>query len=174
MTTKRSKDPRKQALALLEKLGIRNAPIQVDKIAKMLGAQVRFSPLDEEISGMIFIKNDVPIIGVNSLHHPNRQRFTIAHEIGHLTLHRDLITNEVHVDKQFPILMRDGKSATGTEKIEIEANQFAAELLIPTFLVDQVLIANAFDIDDERPLDELAKKFRVSKQTLEYRIRNLT
>jgi Zn-dependent peptidase ImmA (M78 family) len=37
----------------------------------------------------------------------------------------------------------------------------------------QALGGKPFDIDDDGPLDELAKKFRVSRQALEYRIRNL-
>ncbi len=121
---------------------------------------------------MVYIKDGVPIIGVNSLHHPNRQRFTIAHELGHLELHRQMITSNVHVDKNFPALMRDRKSATGTEQIEIEANQFAAELLMPIALIEQALAGKQFDIDDDGPIEELAKKLRVSKQALEYRIRN--
>jgi len=144
----------------------------VERIAKALGAQVRFSPFDAELSGMVYIKDGVPIIGVNSLHHSNRQRFTIAHELGHLELHRQMITSNVHVDKKFPALMRDPKSATGTEQIEIEANQFAAELLMPIALIEQALAGKQFDIDDDGPIEELAKKFRVSKQALEYRIRN--
>lgn len=157
---------------LLESLNIRTPPVPVEKIAKALGAQVRFSPLDEELSGMIFIKDGIPIIGVNSLHHPNRQRFTIAHEIAHLQLHKKLITNEVHVDKQF--LMRDQKAAAGTDDVEIAANQFAAELLIPRVFLEQALAGKPYDIVDDSPLDELAKKFRVSKQMLEFRIRNLS
>ena len=82
-----------------------------------------------------------------------------------------MITSEVHVDKDFPVLMRDPKSATGTEKVEIEANQFAAELLMPEALIKQALESEPFDIDDDSPIEELAKKFRVSKQALEYRIR---
>ena len=119
---------------------------------------------------MIYIKEGVPIIGVNSLHHPNRQRFTIAHELGHLELHRQMITTTVHVDKNFPALMRDPKSATGTEQIEIEANQFAAELLMPRELIEQALAGEQFDIEDDGPIEEIAKKFRVSKQALQYRI----
>lgn len=161
-----------RAQELLNRLGIKSVPIPVERIAKALGAQVRFSPLDEELSGMIFIKDGVPIIGVNSLHHPNRQRFTIAHEIAHLELHKEIISKEVHVDKNFPVLMRDPKSATGTDDIEVQANQFAAELLVPKALLDQELAGKPFDIDDERPLEELAKKFRVSKQALEFRIRS--
>ena len=173
MAVKRNADPEARAEEVLLKFKYRSLPIPVEKIARDLGAQVRFSPLDEELSGMIFIKNNVPIIGVNSLHHPNRQRFTIAHEIGHLEMHRDLLTETVHVDKQFAVLMRDGSSATGTEKIEIEANRFAAALLAPKDLIDQALAERPFDIEGKSPLDELAKRFRVSKQMLEYRISNL-
>lgn len=171
MSPKSSDDPQTRARQVLEKLAIKTAPVPVDKIAKALGAVVRFSPLDEELSGMVFIKDGVPVIGVNSLHHPNRQRFTIAHEIGHLVMHRELISESVHVDKQFRVLMRDSNSATGSEAIEIQANQFAAELLIPSTMLDLTKMTAA-DIDDDAPLDALAKKFRVSKQMLEYRIRN--
>ncbi len=161
-----------RANKLLGSLNIDQIPVPVEKIAKSLGVRVRFSPLDDELSGFVFVKNGVPIIGVNSLHHPNRQRYTIAHELGHLELHRQLIASEVHVDKKFPVLMRDPTSASGTELIEIQANQFAAELLMPRTLIEQALDKKEFDIDDDGPIEQLAKKFRVSKQALEYRIRN--
>lgn len=164
--------PYERARALLARLQISGTPTPLETIARKVGAQIRFSPLDEELSGMIFVKEGVPIIGVNSLHHPNRQRFTIAHELGHFELHRDMITSAVHVDKNFPGLMRDTVSATGTELIEIQANQFAAELLMPKDLLDSALAGKEFDIDDEKPIEDLAKKFRVSKQALMYRIRN--
>ncbi|HEV2352068.1 MAG TPA: ImmA/IrrE family metallo-endopeptidase [Terriglobia bacterium] len=164
--------PYERARALLERLHIHSSPTPVEKVAKALGAQVRFAPFDDELSGMIYIKDEVPIIGVNSLHHPNRQRFTIAHELGHLELHREMITSSVHVDKDFPALMRDQRSATGMERLEIEANQFAAELLMPRKLVDEVLAGEQFDIEDEGPIEGLARKFRVSKQAVEYSIRN--
>jgi Zn-dependent peptidase ImmA (M78 family) len=165
-------NPCLRAQELLAHLGIHTVPTPVEKVAKRLGAQVRFSPFDHELSGMIYVKDGVPIIGVNSLHHPNRQRFTIAHELGHLQLHRPMITSNVHVDRSFPALMRDPRSATGTERVEIEANRFAAELLMPRKLIEQALAARQFDIDDDGPIDELAKRFRVSKQAVEYRIRH--
>ena len=163
----------KRVKALLEKQNVTAAPVPVQKIAKSLGARIRRSPLDEELSGMIYLKGRTPIIGVNALHHANRQRFTIAHEIAHLELHRESIVDQVHIDRKFPVLMRDAKSATGTECMEIEANRFAAELLMPTFLLSEMLKKKGFDIDDEKPLASLARKFRVSKQALEYRIRNM-
>lgn len=177
MASQRNSKPANQAEELVARFGIRSAPVPVDKIARLLGVQLRFSPLDEELSGMIYINENTPIIGVNSMHHPNRQRFTIAHEIGHLQLHRHLITGKVHVDKQFRVqfakLNRDAKSSTGTEKIEIEANQFAAALLMPRAILMSALESKRFDIDDESPLNELAKSFQVSRQALEHRITNL-
>ncbi len=163
-------DPRDAAEKVALAFGVKSAPVPVDRIAKSLGAILRFSPLDEELSGMIHIKDNVPIIGVNSLHHPHRQRFTIAHEIGHLTLHRHLITASVHVDKGFPVLMRGVTSALGTDQVEIDANAFASQLLIPKFLLDQVKLKESFDIDDDSPMEELAQKFRVSRKMVEFRL----
>lgn len=173
-------DPEKAAASVLQRFGFGDtAPIPVDKIARGLGAQLRYSPLDNELSGMIFIKDDAPIIGVNALHHINRQRFTIAHECGHLEMHRNLLSAEVHVDKEFsvPVLLnRDVQSSLGTEPIEVQANRFAAALLVPLELLQKTLggrLASA-DIDDESPLDELARKFRVSKSMMEYRLKSLS
>jgi Zn-dependent peptidase ImmA (M78 family) len=164
-----------RANKLLASLGVPGIPVPVDKIAKSLGARVRYSPLDDELSGFIYIKDGVPIIGVNSLHHPNRQRFTIAHEIGHLQLHPDFITSAVHVDKQFAesVLKRDTASTTGTERLEVEANQFAAALLMPGGILDDLLEESPIDIEDEGSIEEWATKFVVSKAALQYRIRNL-
>lgn len=164
-----------RAHKLLAHLGFREIPVPVDKVARSLGARVRYSPLDEELSGFIFIKDGVPIIGVNSLHHPNRQRFTVAHEIAHLQLHREFITTAVHVDKQFAesVLKRDTSSATGTELLEVEANQFAAALLMPGDILDELLEESPIDIEDESAIEEWAKEFVVSKAALQYRIRNL-
>jgi Zn-dependent peptidase ImmA (M78 family) len=163
--------PEDRAHELLKKNAIRSFPVPVEKIAKSIGAQINYRPLDDELSGMIYVNKGVPIIGVNALHHPNRQRFTIAHEIGHFVLHHNLIVAQVHVDKQFPVLLRNGISSTGTNSEEIEANRFAAELLMPRFLLKAIL-KKPLDIDDEGPIAELAQKFKVSKQALEYRIRN--
>lgn len=168
--------PEAQAEKLLDELKITSVPVPVEKIAKLLGAQLRYSPLDDSLSGMAYVKDGTPIIGVNSLHPPNRQRFTIAHEIAHLCMHREYITNTVHVDKTFPmsVLKRDAKSAAGTERLEIQANQFAASLLMPRKALDHVLAETKVDLVDEDALENCAKKFKVSKATLQYRIRNLS
>lgn len=166
-------DIRQKVKTLLEKNGIDRPPVPVEKVASWLGAKVRYSALDEDMSGMIYIGNDGPIIGVNSRHHRNRQRFTIAHEIGHLELHRGTLVNRVHIDRTFPVLMRDASSATGTRLMEIQANSYAAELLMPSFLLLEMLKEKGIDIDDEEPLNRWSRKFGVSRQALEFRIRNL-
>jgi Zn-dependent peptidase ImmA (M78 family) len=167
------KSPQEEAKMLLEQLNITQPPVPVEKIARHLGAKIRFSPFDGDISGMIYIKDGIPIIGVNSLHPPNRQRFTLAHECGHLVLHRDLITQEVHIDKKFAVLRRDDKSATGKEKIEIDANRFAAELTMPHAFLLRALGNDVIDIDDSDLVNRLAQEFKVSADAMKIRMTNL-
>lgn len=59
-------------------------------------AAVRYSPFEGELAGMLVRGDGQIVIGVNSLHPLNRQRFTIAHECGHLLLHK----GEFHVDRR--------------------------------------------------------------------------
>ena len=168
--------PSEEAEALLVRLNIIKVPVPVERIAKAQGAVLRYEPLDEELSGMIYLKQDTPRIVVNALHHPNRQRFTIAHEIGHLILHREHISTAVHVDKEFRIdfrLNRDTKSTLGTDYIEIEANQFAASILMPRSFIERLMEDKEYDFDNEGPIRDLARRLRVSKQALQYRIGNL-
>lgn len=164
-----------RAQALLDDLGVERIPTPVRRIAKQLGAQLRYSPLDDELSGMIYVRDGIPIIGVNSLHHINRQRFTIGHEIGHLRLHPNAISKVVHVDKGFAesVLRRDSVSASGIERIEVEANQFSAALLMPRSALEERLGGFDPDVDDETWLEEVAREFTVSRAALQYRIRNL-
>lgn len=160
-----------EANRILEEFSITAAPVPVDKIAKGLGAVLQYAPLDEELSGMAYVKDGKPIIGVNAMHHPNRQRFTIAHEIAHLVLHREHISAQVHVDKAF-IMKRDPVAATGTDALEIEANAFAAQLLMPIDLVKQALAAES-EFDDETAIAAVAKKFKVSTAAIQNRLMSM-
>jgi pimeloyl-ACP methyl ester carboxylesterase len=58
----------------LKKHRIKKPPIPVAQIARALGAEVRYSPFDGELAGMLVRGEGETIIGVNSLHHPYRQR----------------------------------------------------------------------------------------------------
>ena len=140
---------REQARALVEKLGLKAPPVPVEKLAKALGVRVEYNPFDDELSGMAFLRDGKPVIGVNANHHPNRQRFTIAHELGHILLHRPRLDAAVLIDKNKNFIPRDAISAEGTDPVEVEANAFASELLMPVKLVRQVLSESTRDLHDD-------------------------
>jgi Zn-dependent peptidase ImmA (M78 family) len=154
---------------LLEEHRIQTPPVAVEPIARKLGAEIRYIPFQGkgEISGMVFREEGGrAVIGVNSLHHQNRQRFTIAHEIGHLLLHKH---RDVHVDKA---LFRDDVASQATDPNEIAANRFAAELLMPKHLL-MADLAQDVDLENEDDLLGLARRYRVSVQALTFRLANL-
>lgn len=164
---KKAETLRPKVTALLEEHGITKAPIPVELIAEKFGATVRFSPFDGELAGML-VRGDghSPVIGVNSLHHVNRQRFTIAHECGHLLLHK----GDVHIDTSFRVNLRNKDSSKANNPEEIEANRFAAELLMPYEMIMSDLEKYEIDMEDENQLKELADKYEVSVQALTHRI----
>jgi Zn-dependent peptidase ImmA (M78 family) len=163
---------RREAQELLKRFGLRTPPIPVERLAKELGATLQLAQLDDELSGFVYVEDAVPVIGVNSRHHSHRQRFTIAHEIGHLQLHRDKISDAVHVDKGFRILRRDQTSAAGVEQMEIEANAFAAELLMPEELLHGE-IKGPVDVDDDGRVTTLARRYKVSPAAMRNRLLGL-
>ena len=169
---KRRPDPEARARELLAKLRIGHWPVAVETVARKLGVTVTFVPLEETLSGMIVMKNTAHVV-VNSLHHPNRQRFTIAHEIGHFVLHMQEIGSEVHVDKKFLAFARDNKSSDGSDRREIEANRFAAALLVPRDCLVEALQGRILDVEDDDLVEDLAKRFQVSRQMMAFRIAGL-
>jgi Zn-dependent peptidase ImmA (M78 family) len=153
--------------SVLEDAGSPGAPVPVEKIARRLGVQVRYAPFDGDISGMAHITEGVRILGVNSLHHPNRQRFTLAHELGHLLLHPRELERQLHLDKGS--LYRDTLSSEGTDPFERTANAFASELLMPKRLIERA-IDPRLDLEDDDAVARLARKFRVSITAMHYRL----
>ena len=160
---------RAAALRLIEEHGVRAAPVPLDRIIRAAGVIVQYGPFDGELSGMAFIKDGQPMIGVNSLHASTRQRFTLAHELGHILLHRPVLeASGVHVDKGS--LRRDSLASEGVDDQEIEANNFAAELLMPEPLLAAALGGHNLDLEDEEAVQALAKKFKVSATALQFRV----
>lgn len=157
---------------LLRTHNITEPPIPVAKIARAEGLEVVMRHLETDISG--FLAKTGPsagLIGVNS-HHPRvRQRFTIAHELGHFFLsdHEGL-----HVDHKFEFKLRDETSAEGTDPEEVEANSFAARFLMPTKMLKRdVTEMGPIDAVDESAIRDLAQKYQVSAQALLIRIHQL-
>ena len=161
---------RRAAQDVLATSAVRSLPVPVERIIKARGIVLQYAPLDEELSGMAFIKNGVGIIGVNALHHPNRQRFSAAHELAHHILHAEYITEVMHVDRGHRVLHRDELAAQGTDPLEKDANAFASELLMPRqFLIDTVG-DTGIDMDDDGAIETLARKFKVSTSAMRNRL----
>lgn len=162
---------REAAVELLRWAKVEEPPVPVERLAKRLGAEVRYEPLDGDLSGMLFREEGRTIIGVNALHSKSRQRFTIAHELGHLQLHEGY---GIHVDHRFPIRRkRDERSSQGLDLDEIEANGFAAELLMPTEMLERDLDDTDPDYEDDELARRLADRYRVSLQAMAIRLGKL-
>jgi Zn-dependent peptidase ImmA (M78 family) len=166
------------ATRVLRKCKVSTTPVNILRVAQSLGAKVAFEPFGEELSGMLVRKEDQVIIGVNSRHPNTRQRFTIAHELGHWQLGHEgeLFLDKTLRSKSVSVKKRDQRAAAGSDREEIQANAFAAAILMP----EQMLIAaveKRLQGDDEYEIDrlvgELANEFEVSSQAMEHRLTNL-
>lgn len=155
---------------LLREHDVNNAPVRVATIAETLRADVQYEPAEDDLSGFLYRdrRNKRTVIGVNAAHHPNRQAFTIAHELGHLLLHD---FEDVHVDRKFKVWLRSETSSQGSDLEEKEANLFAAELLMPArFIKRDVSRIVALDISDDKVIQELAEQYGVSTQAMTFRL----
>lgn len=149
---------------------VKRPPVPVEKIAAAAGARVLFSDFNEEVSGLLIRKEGAVVIGVANEQSAERQRFTIAHELGHLLLHDG---EEIHVDKIFRVNLRSQLSSKAEDVEEIEANAFAASLLMPLAFLKADLQNVVLDIDDPGQIDALARRYEVSTQAMTFRLMNI-
>lgn len=163
---RRNQGVEQKALALLQQVGADAPPINPEKLARFLGIKVRKTDLGEGCSGVLVREAGSAVIGVHWSHHPNRQRFSIAHEIGHFVLHK----GGTYIDQDVVARFRDEDSGAGTEQEEIDANVFAAALLMPSEWVTRAYEDSPLRFGDDEGLDELAKRFKVSTQAMSYRL----
>lgn len=137
-------------------------PIPVLEIAEQNGVDVVFSDFGKHkdtVSGFcdfnsakLYVNKDEPM---------NRQTFTIAHELGHWMLHKELFVND---PDRYPVLLRSG-TGDNSDPLEIEANHFAANILVPQKLLKPVK-------DAANPA-KLADIFKVSRIMMEIRLKNV-
>lgn len=145
----------------------RCAPVDITALATSLGLTVYESyELSPGISGKICRDTSGESssgysISVNATEPYRRRRFTLAHECGHYLLHRAKIGNELTDDA----LYRSEKLNT---KEEFEANNKAADLLMPRRLMNDYIKRGEVDIDF------LANEFEVSAPAMKVRMRYLS
>jgi Zn-dependent peptidase ImmA (M78 family) len=150
----RNREARKRAQQMLKMANAKEPPVDPKVIAELLGFTVLEYPLPYTTSGLTFIEEGVKVIGVNSQHAPTRQRFSIAHELGHyLSGHEAYDSGGTHVDDRPSYLDPQHRQ-------EIEANEFAAELLMPTAWLKRDVAE--LGVDGAM----LAKRYGVSEQAM--------
>jgi Zn-dependent peptidase ImmA (M78 family) len=136
-------------------------PVEVGELALALGLRLAYEDLPDDVSGKIErYEEEGFIVTVNSNHPLVRQRFTIAHEIAHFVLHRDLIGNGVVDDGLY-------RSRTLSSAVERQANRYAADILMPWWQVTSRYRAGI------RTANEMGSIFCVSVAVAEIRLKEL-
>ncbi|MDO8447073.1 MAG: ImmA/IrrE family metallo-endopeptidase [Deltaproteobacteria bacterium] len=170
---------RNTAKGLLKQLGIQKAPVNLDRIINKLsttnlkqlqGLNIEVVRQDfqgdlKDVSAILIKEKRKAVIAVNADHTDTRQRFSIAHELGHLILHSN--TENLKIEKQFFTRSDSVRSLD-----ELEANEFAAELLMPEELIINDFFKKVIE-DEDSVISVLAKKYKVSEAALTYRLINL-
>lgn len=162
------------AQKVLDRFKVTSHPVPVKEIAEQLGAKVVFQPFahEDRLSGVLFKDNGNVTIAINASDPATRQRFTIAHECGHLVLKHK---GDIFVDQTIR-LHRDDESRLAADPFEMEANGFAAELLMPRAWVLEEFEKRLKVDTPPKPdllIKGLAASFEVSPKAMEYRLENL-
>ena len=137
-----------------------SAPVDVLGIAEALGLNVwedDINPFSGKITrDLLHGGTSGYSVIVNSIESQPRKRFTIAHEIAHFVLHADeLLKGDIE-----ETLYRGGLS----DRMEVQANKFAAEILMPLLLIERLIEQGKTSIE------ELAYALEVSKSAMAIRL----
>ena len=156
---------------LLKKYNIYLPPVEISVIVKGEGLHIDEQDFGESVSGLLVSNNARRIIGINKTETYNRKRFTLAHELGHYVLHRHSELEEyISINK---VDFRNSVSSTGEVKKEREANSFAANILMPEFMIKDEVARLEKNISVEDAIERLANTFQVSEAAMTYRLINL-
>lgn len=155
-----------KAEKLLNENNYLSVPINIFGLCQKLNVVVEKLEMDNDISGFFALENGIAHIGYNQAHSHERSRFTIAHEASHFILHSK--DKALFIDRMY----RNEKSTTGEDYREVEANAFAAALLMPRKLIEQEL-GNDINNITKTTVAKLASTFEVSEQAMNIRLVNL-
>lgn len=142
-------------------------PVDVVGAANAIGVRVLFDELPDGISGKIQRDERGKYYIVANRSEPEvRQRFTIAHELGHYIYHRSLIGDGIADSPAYRAPDETVYERTALERIhETQANQFAANLLMPRKLIRQ-----AEQGHPGATPQRLAQLFNVSEDAMRIRV----
>ena len=135
-------------------------PIDPFAIATSMGIRVYDAILGPGRSGYLDLDpTGRPVMFLNEAHSAARKRFTCAHEIGHYV-------DATNRGSQAGTWDRDERASRGTDPDEVYANRFAAALLMPKVALEK-------QIERGMTVSELATRFRVSREAMDWRLTNL-
>lgn len=142
------------AKSLLKKLAIDSLPIDPYEISERLEVFVKEDDC-EGYTGMILLVDGQALISIkSSIREQSRKRFTVAHELGHYSIPEHLAGRTFFkcTDKDLDTFDKKGSK-------ESEANEFAAELLMPEeFFRERIRLKDlGYDL-----IEELAAEFETS------------
>ena len=143
---------RELARKTLEELEIRTLPVDVIQIAQAYGVRVEaFKGWPKTLRGRLWRTHF--LIGVNVEDIETRQRFTIAHELGHFLMRHD--------SDEFTEY--ESSLDSPKQEFDIEASEFASELLMPLKWVKA-------DFVKIRSADQMVYRYNVSKTAMWLRL----
>lgn len=161
MKSQAKKEAEKDAAGLLQATWGAAIPVDPVAIARTAGLRVLEAQLDENTLGALVKQpGRDPTILLNESDSENRRRFTCAHELGHFVRRSEEADEYTRVD------LRNSLSTTGEDPEEVYANEFAACLLMPESEVRSFALAGMSDL-------EMAIRFRVSREAMQFRLKNL-
>lgn len=137
-------------------------PVDVVKIAKLNGITVYEGNLEKNVSGAIRYNKEKANfeILVNKNDTRERKRFTIAHEIGHFFLHKEiLMSDEIHIDIMYRMPNEDEEQ----KRREKDVDYFAGALLMNKTLLTKMY-------NENNTITELAEIFDVSVSAMTVRL----
>jgi Zn-dependent peptidase ImmA (M78 family) len=149
------KNSRDMAWRILLDCRVKELPVSVTEICRMLGIQIKLYKPQDDNDGMSLILNEVPMILVGSNSSGGRQRFTAAHEMGHILLG--------HVGK-YELVSRE--PSPSDSPIEQAANVFASRLLAPACVLWGCRAATPEEIMRLCKISHPAAQFRAERLTL--------
>lgn len=152
----------KKLLEVAIENGIETMPLDLNSLLSFLGIKLIKEEGEDSFSGCVEKRGEDYFIIVNKYHSTQRIRFTIAHELGHYFLHRERLSQIGREE----VLMRSPTSSS-LDIIEREANDFAADLLMPKdSFIEEVISGNDSAL-------KLSEKFEVSVPAVKYRATQL-
>lgn len=159
---------RQKAISLISELDLVSPPVDVRSIAESLLLKIVEVHLGDGSDGALIPERREIEVNVDKPH--VRQRFTIAHEIGHWVLrHRD----RMYEMDEVPTGIYDNRDDSEVDleeehrpPTEREANRFAAELLMPA----EWMKKSWRELNDP---DKLAELYDVSREAMWNRIVDL-